>query len=356
MGSKLVLSNGRTVSVKAVPVPGYQSISPPTISAVNYSQGDPRGGGQSIVITGTNFLSASAVTFLGTSASYVIDSAIQITATLPAHAAGTGNIQVTNPAGSATIAFEYWNASSLASATAWWDSFPGPAGPWPNTGGSQSITLTRPAIGGGLDGVSTGAGAGGYSSCAFAGGNSGSGVGRWKSVAGDLAKVIAEQGSGLTGSVGWVLHKPSSSGTVASSGAPYLDKAMLGTSAGGYYILSINQSGMSAATYDGTYEAAIKACTLGAGNAGVGAWHMTVHLLTTSVTQVSVDGSALASASITQNLPQSSGGDIQIGADYSGTTQYPGEIMAFGYAKASCTDAEVTKLRKWAMQRFGVTV
>lgn len=87
----------------------------PTVTSLNYDQGDVNGGGQDIIITGTNLTGATAVTFLGTSAtSYTVDSATQITATLPAHAAGTGNVEVTTPGGSDTIAFEYWDPASVA--------------------------------------------------------------------------------------------------------------------------------------------------------------------------------------------------------------------------------------------------
>ncbi|HZQ45864.1 MAG TPA: DNA/RNA non-specific endonuclease [Verrucomicrobiae bacterium] len=54
----------------------------------------------SIVITGTNFGSAAAVTFNGVSAAYSVDSATQITATVPANAT-SGQISVTTPSGTA---------------------------------------------------------------------------------------------------------------------------------------------------------------------------------------------------------------------------------------------------------------
>ncbi|MEA2163027.1 MAG: large repetitive protein [Thermoanaerobaculia bacterium] len=59
--------------------------------------------GTSVVITGTNFIGVSAVTFNGTSASFVVDSTTQITATVPV-AATTGTITVTAGGGSATSA------------------------------------------------------------------------------------------------------------------------------------------------------------------------------------------------------------------------------------------------------------
>jgi hypothetical protein len=82
-------------------------VAAPTISGISHSVGDPSGGGAPIVITGTGFGTVTAVTFLGTSASFTIDSPTQITATLPAHSAGSGNVTVTNPGGSANISFTY---------------------------------------------------------------------------------------------------------------------------------------------------------------------------------------------------------------------------------------------------------
>lgn len=117
--AKSVLVNPRRSGVRVAPVLGFQTGSPPTISSINYSQGQIEGGGASIVIAGTNFTGATSVTFLGTASVYVVDSAIQITATLPAHVAGSGNVQVTTPFGSATIAFEYWTPAQL-SLTGWW--------------------------------------------------------------------------------------------------------------------------------------------------------------------------------------------------------------------------------------------
>jgi endonuclease G len=55
----------------------------------------------SVIITGTNFGSASAVTFNGVNASFTVDTTNQITATVPPSAT-TGPISITTPSGSAT--------------------------------------------------------------------------------------------------------------------------------------------------------------------------------------------------------------------------------------------------------------
>jgi hypothetical protein len=73
-------------------------------------------GGTSVIITGTNFTGATAVSFGGTAATaFTVDSATQITATAPAGAAGTVNVSVTAPGGTSADAgtaddFEYGTA------------------------------------------------------------------------------------------------------------------------------------------------------------------------------------------------------------------------------------------------------
>jgi hypothetical protein len=57
--------------------------------------------GAGVTISGTNFTGATAVAFNGTAASYTVNSATQISATVPA-AASSGPISVTTPAGTAT--------------------------------------------------------------------------------------------------------------------------------------------------------------------------------------------------------------------------------------------------------------
>lgn len=79
------------------------SVEAPTISSLDPTSG-PTVGGTSVTITGTNFTGlsgASAVTFGGTDATdYNVNSSTQITATAPAHSAGTVQVQVTAAGGS----------------------------------------------------------------------------------------------------------------------------------------------------------------------------------------------------------------------------------------------------------------
>jgi hypothetical protein len=83
----------------------YSTSSPaPTLSAVSPASGST-GGGTTVQVTGTNFVSGAVVSFGGTPASGVtFVSPTTLTATTPAHASGAANVVVTNPDGqSATL-------------------------------------------------------------------------------------------------------------------------------------------------------------------------------------------------------------------------------------------------------------
>src|SRR5581483_4364617 len=109
-----------------------------TVSGVSPQSGTTTGG-TSVTVTGTGFLDASAVTFGGVAATgFSIDSATQITATAPAHAAGNVDVVVTNGVGSSTT----WAADTFTygvpAVTALSTRSAGTAG-----GGSVTITGSR---------------------------------------------------------------------------------------------------------------------------------------------------------------------------------------------------------------------
>ncbi|MBD9544758.1 cadherin-like beta sandwich domain-containing protein [Ensifer sp. ENS04] len=81
--------------------------SPPSATSVNPASG-PAAGGTSVVISGNDFTGATAISFGGTAAaSFTVDSATQITATTPAHAAGSVDLAVTTPGGTSTLTNAY---------------------------------------------------------------------------------------------------------------------------------------------------------------------------------------------------------------------------------------------------------
>ena len=74
----------------------------PTVTGVAPAVG-PTAGGTSVTITGTNLTGATSVSFGGTAAeSFEVDSATQITAVTPDHAAGSVDVVVTTAGGSVT--------------------------------------------------------------------------------------------------------------------------------------------------------------------------------------------------------------------------------------------------------------
>ncbi len=75
----------------------------PTITGFTPTSGAP---GTSVTITGTNFTGATSVSFNYVSATFTVNSATQITATVPSNA-GTGKIRVTTPVATATSAANF---------------------------------------------------------------------------------------------------------------------------------------------------------------------------------------------------------------------------------------------------------
>ena len=123
----------------------YSYLNPPTIASLSQISG-LASGGQSITVTGTNFVPGMSVSFGGTNGAVtsVPDSAHAVVTT-PAHAAGTVNVVVTTPGGSATLtsAYTFVGLPTIGSVTP----NAGPlAGNWPvtisGTGFAAGATVT----------------------------------------------------------------------------------------------------------------------------------------------------------------------------------------------------------------------
>lgn len=84
----------------------------PTVTSVTPSTGSALGGA-AVAIVGTNFTTATAVTFGGVSATFTAASSTLIVAAAPAHSAGAIAVEVTNPDGTSTNAVTYTYATSL---------------------------------------------------------------------------------------------------------------------------------------------------------------------------------------------------------------------------------------------------
>ena len=92
----------------------YTYVTPaPTLATVDPTSGTTAGG-TTVTITGTNFTGTTAVTFGGVpAASFTVVNATTITAVTPAHAAGTFDIAVATPGGTATTAYTYVTPAPL---------------------------------------------------------------------------------------------------------------------------------------------------------------------------------------------------------------------------------------------------
>lgn len=107
----------------------------PTVTNVSPNVG-PTAGGTNVTITGTNFTGATDVSFGGTSASFIVNLDTTITATSPAHVAGTVDVTVTTPGGTSAISsadhFTYFTPPTISNVSP-------NAGP---TAGGTSVTIT----------------------------------------------------------------------------------------------------------------------------------------------------------------------------------------------------------------------
>ncbi|MDZ3832818.1 MAG: putative Ig domain-containing protein [Sphingopyxis sp.] len=93
-------NTGRVITVRVNVLPAAL---PPVVTSLSPSQG-PAAGATSVVLTGTDFSGASAVTFGATAATaFTVNSATQITATSPA-GTGTVNVRVTTANGTSAAA------------------------------------------------------------------------------------------------------------------------------------------------------------------------------------------------------------------------------------------------------------
>ena len=91
---------------------GFTYYDIPTITSVSPNGGSPSGG-QTVVVTGTNFAPGSTVNFGGSPASNVtVDSLNQITCKSPAHAVGKVSLSVTTVTDVATLASAYTYATA----------------------------------------------------------------------------------------------------------------------------------------------------------------------------------------------------------------------------------------------------
>ena len=110
-------------------------MSAPTISRINPTSG-PTTGGITVIISGTNLASPSAVTFGGTSATVNSSSATSVSVTTPVHAAGAVRVLVTTAGGTTTQAVNFTYVTVAAPGISFLSSTSGP-----ESGGNR-VTIT----------------------------------------------------------------------------------------------------------------------------------------------------------------------------------------------------------------------
>ena len=126
----------------------YTYVTPaPTLATVDPTSGTTAGG-TTVTITGTNFTGTTAVTFGGVpAASFTVVNATTITAVTPAHAAGTFDIAVATPGGTATTAYTYVTPAPLVMSIVP-DSGPATGGTSVTIAGANFMGTTAVMIGG----------------------------------------------------------------------------------------------------------------------------------------------------------------------------------------------------------------
>lgn len=337
----------------------------PVLDSLNYSQGDVLGGGEDIVITGTDLTDVTDVLFGEESAAFVVDGPTQITATLPAHVAGSVDVTVDSPGGTSNgLAFEFWAPTTEASCTllleapdydgtAWTARYDAKVG---NTWVKTNAGLTAvPASGG----AAAPAGAGG-------GGGGGDGTCGLKASTATWDDYLSATAS--TRKSGSVLEVASSTTTQQlSAGTPYNGPASICSQAFG--VFGINHGNQSsgagdkatmAYTHDDgdfnvlevVHDSTALLCTItrAAAVASGGTHDLSINGAIAGDNYASTDGNGFTTAFGALNvlLFQKLDDDNATGQDFAGLAK------AYSIFNVKISDAVLTKCYKWSQQRHGV--
>lgn len=307
----------------------------PAITSLNYDQGDVAGGGQSIVITGTDLSSASNVSFGGTSATITGNTSTTVTVTLPTKTAGATTVSVTTPGGtSGTLAFEFWAPSTEASCTQFNDSI---SNAYSATGDGSWAARTGSTLVSGAIGTPT----------ATSGRPTGDG-----STANGLETPTAYTLFDTSGgSKGTFIAVANVSAPAAPDASPFNDAAVLSKTGDGTFGLGFNNSGANAYMFDsalGGYRQ--KSQTMAAG-----LHSMQMRFQDGTGLGCKVDsGSWPSDATLTTASFSNVKCNLLLG--WSGTIgALNGQLYAIAFFNVRISDGVSTKVSKWAQQRFGVT-
>lgn len=303
---------------------------PAVLSSLSYDQGQPEGGGASIVLLGSGFTAATDVDFGGSSASFTVDNDTQITATLPAHAAGVVDVTVVNAGGSSNaLSFEFWSPASL-SLTGWWRAnYSG--SPWAGTasaGASGSNDLT------GATAPATGSAVGGFTPADFNGSTH-------ELTADDpIDTVLPDAGYSLV-----VVLRADTAAADAGASTPYDNPGILCDDTEGRLSAGFSAAGLRVGGFDGsTWDSAVAACP-------TGTWALGLVVFAGGSLSVSVNGGAADTISRGNTSYNGAALNLVVGKNY-GSAFFDGRIAEI-VATGADLSANETKLLKYARQRYG---
>jgi hypothetical protein len=140
---KVVTKNGTTTSAGSFVVTSGQQPSAPQVTSFSPSSGPV---GTAVTVSGSGFTGATAVTLNGAATSFTVNSATQITLTVPS-GASSGPIGVTTPGGTTTTATSYAVTVPAPKITSFSPSS-GPVGTSVTVGGSGFIGATAVTLNG----------------------------------------------------------------------------------------------------------------------------------------------------------------------------------------------------------------
>jgi hypothetical protein len=308
----------------------------PTITSLSRDLGDIAGGGQSIIINGTNLSSASACSFGGTAATITGNTSTTVTVTLPAKAAGSTTVTVTTPGGtSGTLSFEFWSPVQVTGISAYLDASKGVTGgaavsAWLDQSSNarnfvQATGANKPAQTASVFGT--------MPSIRFT-------PQQWVRLG---TPVVLASGQSVFAVAKWT-----ASTTFAGSGAqPDCPLTILGDAAGGFGSFGTDAGVIRQVRYAGANVNTDRGSGLNDGNPRlIGATFDTVTNVNAYVGATQQGSTDAGSANDTRNEYDS------VGAGAS-TNGWSGDLGAVVIVSGIISGGDLTKLNKWAQQRWG---
>lgn len=319
------------IGTSAPLVGGFRYIAAPVITSLNHEQGQIEGGGQSIIITGTDLNDglgvAPQVTIGGNTVAATGWGAGFASFTLPAHAAGNVTVSVAHAGGtSGTLAFEYWTPAS-GTPTGWWRASYG-GSPWADASGNArdiSEATNPPSVGGAVQGVAP---------ADFDGGND-----KLDGVF-TLDNIINANGFRC-----WALFKADSAAADPGAANRYQAPQFATDQVDAYFSFGFTANGVHLSNDANVTNRQVAAAT--------GAWHLA---------QGSYDGATLG-LQVNAAAPSTTAGSntpsliraMRFGASYNATAFFDGQILEMGF-KDSAGAIDPTKLLKYCRQRYGLAL